>query len=442
MQKKIAFLTWGNGAQIRSFHDFNRYLDDMLYVRELDRHDLSQYAAIVVPDAMDSPSVAAHAKALNDYVRDGGFLIAFGGKSVGDWVDVVKLDWRPVHTKDWLWWTKPGQRLEIHQPEPRHPICDVLSLRDMSWHWAGVFGFDPRATSALNLDDDSASLFLDFKDLPGGGRLIVTTLDPHVHNGERFMPATRRFLDGFYPWLNRELGIVREQRDFTLTYLQCLHHQTEWEPEGLAPSLAPIGGTTRFLPLYELTAETLAGTDILYIPNNQDQIFLRAQQDLLIDFLKRGGHLIVNSEPAIVWLPFIGTFTAVPPRPFTNIKVRIRHDPLGVFANMDPEFDGWEGIFGQYARGWTPMPEGAVWLTDVGTEDDPKPADWLWRYPSDDGKAGFVFMHNGDNMVRYPDHGPHTEGLVRDICLGLLRHGLVAPRATGTTTPLHKTAET
>ena len=49
-----------------------------------------------------------------------------------------------------------------------------------------------------------------------------------------------------------------------------------------------------------------------------------------------------------------------------------------------------------------------------------KPADWLWRYPTDNGKGGLVFMHNGDNMTRYPDHGPHKQCLVRDICRGLM----------------------
>ena len=28
-------------------------------------------------------------------------------------------------------------------------------------------------------------------------------------------------------------------------------------------------------------------------------------------------------------------------------------------------------------------------------------------------------MHNGDNLIRYPDHGPSKDQLVRDICLGL-----------------------
>jgi hypothetical protein len=68
------------------------------------------------------------------------------------------------------------------------------------------------------------------------------------------------------------------------------------------------------------------------------------------------------------------------------------------------------------------MPEGAVWLTEIGSKDDPRPADWLWQYPTDTGKGGLVFMHNGDNMVRYPDHGAHKQGLVCDICLALAAH--------------------
>ena len=41
---------------------------------------------------------------------------------------------------------------------------------------------------------------------------------------------------------------------------------------------------------------------------------------------------------------------------------------------------------------------------------------------TDNGQGGLVFMHNGDNMIRYPDHGEHRQGLVREICLGLMRH--------------------
>ena len=392
--KKIAYLTWGCASQLTSYQDYTRYLDDMIYLRELETHDLSRYAAVVLPDGMDSAGIRRYAAQLNAYVRGGGFLIIFHCKNAHEWIDVVDLNWRDVGTKDWLWWTKPNPYIEIRQPEPKHPLCKVIPVADMGWHWFGVFDHHPAAQSVLNLDDDSGSLFLDFPSLEGGGRLMISTLDPHVHNGERFMPACRRFLQAFYPWLNRELGLLH--------------------------AIAQVGGRLALCPQYQLGADHLAGTDILYIPHIHDQFFLRDRQPLLLDFLARGGHMVICSEPAIPWLPFLGSFQSVPPRPFSNIKVRVRNDPFGFFRNMDAEFDGWQGIFGQYARGWSRMPEGALWLTDVGSQEDPKPADWLWQYPTDSGKGGMVFMHNGDNMVRYPDHGDHVQGLVRDICLGLI----------------------
>lgn len=421
MPRKIAYLTWGNGSQIRCFQDFAAYLDDMLYLPELTADELSHYAAVVVPDGMNDASIRPHAQALNDYVRGGGFLVVFSGRSVAEWLKVVDLAWKPIFTRDWLWWTKPGGRLEIYQPEPKHPICDVIPLRDMGWHWTGAFELSERATSALNLDDDRGSLFLDFTGLANGGRVIVSTLDPHVHHGERFMPATTRFLNAFYPWLSREAGRKAAEGRIRFTYLQCYDHPTEWRPAELETTLPDAGIDLSFLPAAALSGKALAGTDILYVPNNSDQFFLRRSQQTFLDFLARGGHLIICSEPALAWLPFLKPFHAVPPRPFTNLKVRVRNDPFGFFRNMDGDFDAWSGVVGQYARGWSEMPEGGVWLTDVGPQDCPRPADWLWQFPTDDGKGGFVVMHNGDNLIRYPDHGPHKSGLVRDICLGLMR---------------------
>jgi hypothetical protein len=420
--KKIAYLHSGAASQITSFQDFAAQLDAMIHLRDLPKHDLGQYAGVVIADSIDSTAMPQHAAQLNAYVRNGGFLTVFACRGVHEWIDVVQLNWRDIREKNWLWWTKPNPYLEIHQPEPKHPICEVIPLRDMSWHWFGVFDLHPQAISALNLDDDSGSLFLDFRDLPGGGRMIVSTLDPHVHNGERFMPACRRFLNAFYPWLNREIGITRERKGFTVTYLQTDANSGEWEPEGFAESFANTAGKPVYRPLLALNAVDLDATDILYLPHIHDQFHLRDLQPLLLDYLARGGHMILCAEPAIPFLPFLGAFQAVPPRPFTNIKVRVRNDPLGFFRNMDDGFDGWLGVYGQYARGWSRMPADAVWLTDVGSAEDPKPADWLWQYPTETGKGGLVFMHNGDNLVRYPDHGEHKFALVRDICLGLFRN--------------------
>ena len=76
--KKIAYITWGMLARrSRSFQDFSGYLDDMLYLRELERHDLTRYAAIVIPDGMDRAGIRRYARQLNDYVRRAVFSSLF-----------------------------------------------------------------------------------------------------------------------------------------------------------------------------------------------------------------------------------------------------------------------------------------------------------------------------------------------------------------------------
>jgi len=132
-----------------------------------------------------------------------------------DWIDIPGLEWTPGNCRDWLWWTK-GERLEVRLSEPHHPITESMPLSHMSWHWGGSYNVPEGARSILEIDDGRGSLFLDFPVLPGGGRLLLTTLDPHSHNGQRFMPVTTRFLQSFYPWLNRELGIDDRRKPASL----------------------------------------------------------------------------------------------------------------------------------------------------------------------------------------------------------------------------------
>ena len=89
---------------------------------------------------------------------------------------------------------------------------------------------------------------------------------------------------------------------------------------------------------------------------------------------------------------------------------------------MDRDFDGWAGIFGQYARGWSEharrrdLADGCRHAKTIRSRPTGS-----GNIPTDDGKGGLVFMHNGDNLVRYPDHGAHKEcRLFRDICRGLI----------------------
>ena len=48
--KGIAYIHWGNSWQLRSFRDFRHYIDDLVYIHDLPKVDLSSYSAVVMPE--------------------------------------------------------------------------------------------------------------------------------------------------------------------------------------------------------------------------------------------------------------------------------------------------------------------------------------------------------------------------------------------------------
>jgi len=204
--KDIGYVCSGDGGQLQTFIDYRAFIDDMLYVLDIGRIDLGQYRAIVIPDFSHHEALTRHAAKFDAYLAGGGFLIAFEPSHLDRWLGVVSVPWFERPTRDWKWWMKPGGRLEVYQPEPKHPLAEAIPLADMSWHFAGAYRFFEGARPILNLDNDEGCLMFDYRLPAGGGRLICSTLDPHCHSGRRFMPATTRFLDRFYPWLKAEVG--------------------------------------------------------------------------------------------------------------------------------------------------------------------------------------------------------------------------------------------
>lgn len=201
----IGYVCSGSDSHLATFEDFAGYLDQMIYLREIASYDLNLFGAVVIPDFSDQSLLHRHSRQLNAYLADGGFLIVFEPVRMDTWIDVVDIPWFERPTADWKWWMKPGGRLEVYQPEPKHPLAEAIPVEDMSWHFFGAFQFFDGARPILNLDGDEGCLMFDYR-TQGGGRLIGATIDPHSHNGHRFMPATTRFLQRFYPWLKAEIA--------------------------------------------------------------------------------------------------------------------------------------------------------------------------------------------------------------------------------------------
>ena len=58
--KGIGFICTGDGAQLKCAADYRAFIEEPLYLRHLDRHDLNEYRAIVVPDFSSQPQLERH----------------------------------------------------------------------------------------------------------------------------------------------------------------------------------------------------------------------------------------------------------------------------------------------------------------------------------------------------------------------------------------------
>ena len=90
-----------------------------------------------------------------------------------------------------------------------------------TWHQHGVFHLEEGMESLTDMKDGDSLMYID--KVNTNGTWIVTTLDPDFHYGSYFMPATEKFLDGFFPWLaNGEILFLMsmgfEVRSFPATF--------------------------------------------------------------------------------------------------------------------------------------------------------------------------------------------------------------------------------
>ncbi len=197
-----------------------------------------------------------------------------------------------------------------------------------------------------------------------------------------------------------------------LLYLVC--HGT-YKPDRVG-GLVPQNWRFSTRDIYDLEAVALDDVDVLLVPDTHDQLFMRSIEPRLHAYLASGGHFFINGHLVLPWLPCLSPFRAVKPKPFSNWMIRPAN-PGRYFGGMEFEnFHRWEGVLGQYARGYSPAPPGAQQLCLIGGVDDEGPVDWVWRMPA----GGKVFMHNGDNIEMFCSDPRRKPNLFQDILNALV----------------------
>ncbi|NHN32535.1 hypothetical protein [Paenibacillus agricola] len=195
--RKIAALYAGVSYQYRSWNEpkYKQYLSDILYVPELTETSFDEFDAIIVPSRLHAGLMERITPWIQRFADNGGTVVLFWPQSA----DCVPLqNWENRPTNFWWWLDKDAKSgLELQQPE--HNLFKYLTLEDATWHYHGVFWPPAGAEVLITTEDNGAILYID--KVSSAGTWVVTTLDPEFHFGSYFMPATERFLDGFFPWL-------------------------------------------------------------------------------------------------------------------------------------------------------------------------------------------------------------------------------------------------
>lgn len=176
-------------------------LDAMIDLRGLAPGDLDGFDTVVVPCRSNPALLAEKAEILRAVLARGGMLVVLGETEPDRWLPGLALE--PVPTDFW-WWREEGADLGVEIAAPDHPLARHLDRAAATWHVHGLLTPPPGATSVIEWAE-RGSLFYDHPGY-GGGRLVVTTLDPLYHLGSFFMPATRRFAAGLFAWLGEERG--------------------------------------------------------------------------------------------------------------------------------------------------------------------------------------------------------------------------------------------
>ena len=199
--RRLAAVNGGASYQHRSLNTpkYRGYLAEIIYILDLPAADLGKLDGLLIPDRINPRRLIAARDQFTDFLQRGGTIIAFG-EQPRPWLPGVAWEFRP--TKFW-WWLDPGAKSGLVLAQPEHSLFRYITLEDATWHQHGVFWPPEGAETLIATEDGGAVLYLDRVSTPG--TLVITCLDPIYHFGSYFMPATERFLDGFLPWVVKEL---------------------------------------------------------------------------------------------------------------------------------------------------------------------------------------------------------------------------------------------
>lgn len=198
---KIGVIYSGNESHYRTFHEpkFHQFIDQLIYHPDFLETDISMLDILIVPSQLNQPLLLKSVNKIHAFAQSGGTVVAFGPQP-HDWLPNQNWEFRPTN----FWWSlEENADSGLLLSAPNHSLfARYLTLNDCTWHQHGVF-WPPEDAEILIASKNGGAVLYE-QNSEQYGHWIITTLDPDYHFGSYFMPATEKFLEGFFPYLAYE----------------------------------------------------------------------------------------------------------------------------------------------------------------------------------------------------------------------------------------------
>lgn len=172
---------------------FVKYLHNTAYLAQLKEDDIKSADILLVTDSLVPRHLILHKEIFRNFLKSGRTLVVCGRNDPELWLEGIEYKELPFNF--WWWLDKENNDIQICQDDEKHELFKYISFENLIYHFHGGYKKLHGAKSAIKSTlDDNVSIYqeCDF----GGGRLILTSLDPFFHHGCYFMPNASKFGEG------------------------------------------------------------------------------------------------------------------------------------------------------------------------------------------------------------------------------------------------------
>ncbi len=199
---KLAVLDSGTGYHIVSLHGvFAPYFHRVIYLPRLSAQDLEGVRVLIIPCASSLEQLMAKKEIFTQFLARGGVLFVGGRNAPERWLDGIKAVKLPFN---YWWWLDERARIDLKCHAPDYGLFKYERFENCLWHYHGGYELPRGAQNIIAHEGTGESVFFDCNGF-GGGRLILTSLDPFYHHGSFFMPNATKLLRALLEFLTKDI---------------------------------------------------------------------------------------------------------------------------------------------------------------------------------------------------------------------------------------------